>query len=159
VPITQAAEYRPDKIETLVYLAAFLPQNGRSLSELSKEDKGSAVPAGRIISGDGTYTTMKPEALKYTFYGDCSEEDISLAKASLTPQPLSPGATPVRTTKENFGRVPRVYMTALFDRAVSPEMQKKMFTALTCQQVISLSTGHSPFFSAPGELVRHLTSL
>ncbi|MFH1490798.1 MAG: alpha/beta hydrolase, partial [Pseudomonadota bacterium] len=63
------------------------------------------------------------------------------------------------TTQENFGRVPRVYMTALFDRAVTPEMQKKMFTALPCQQVMSLNTGHSPFFSAPGELVRHLTSL
>jgi len=159
VPITQGAEYRPDKIKTLVYLAAFLPRNGESLAKLSGQDKGSLVPAARIISGNGTFTTLKTEALKNTFYGDCPEEDIALARAALTPQPLAPGATPVSTTQENFGRVPRVYMTTLFDRALTPEMQKRMFTALPCRQVIPLHTGHSPFFSAPGELVRHLTAL
>lgn len=36
--VTQAAEYRADKIETLVYLYAFLPRNGESLVDLARRD-------------------------------------------------------------------------------------------------------------------------
>jgi hypothetical protein len=34
-----------------------------------------------------------------------------------------------------------------------------MHTALPCQSVISMDTSHSPFFSAPEELVAHLTAI
>ena len=36
VPITAAAETRPEKIRTLVYLTAFLPKSGQVLSELEE---------------------------------------------------------------------------------------------------------------------------
>src|SRR3712207_1180450 len=41
IAITQAAEHRPEKIETLVYLAAYLPQNGQSMLELVESDPGA----------------------------------------------------------------------------------------------------------------------
>jgi len=56
-------------------------------------------------------------------------------------------------------RVPRVYIECLRDRVISPSSQQKMYTTLPCQQIISMETSHSPFFSAPEELVSHLESL
>ena len=67
--------------------------------------------------------------------------------------------TPVKTSEAKWGRVPRVYIECLRDRALTPPFQKRLYTAVPCQQVISMDTSHSPFFSAPGELVRHLTAL
>ncbi len=77
----------------------------------------------------------------------------------LLPQAAAPFATAVLTTAENFGRIPRVYIECLRDRAISPSVQRQMYTALPCRKVITMDTDHSPFFSAPEELVAHLTSL
>ena len=33
-----------------------------------------------------------------------------------------------------------------------------MYTAQPCKEILSLHTSHSPFFSAPEELVAHLTA-
>jgi hypothetical protein len=80
------------------------------------------------------------------------------AKSLLVPQGAAPLAVPLRTSEERFGRIPRVYIECLRDRAISPSFQKDMYTAVPCRNVISMDTSHSPFFSAPEELVAHLTS-
>ncbi len=157
--ITQTAEYRPDKIKTLVYLAAFLLRNGESLRQVGREDTESLLTPNLVWAEDQSYSTIREEALKEALYGDCSDEDVERAKSLLVPQASAPGLTPVNTTEQNFGQVPRVYIECLRDRAVSPSIQKKMYTALPCKKVISMDTSHSPFFSAPEELVSHLVSL
>ncbi len=81
------------------------------------------------------------------------------AKARFEPQAVAPLATPVSLTEENYGRIPRVYIETLKDRAISPWLQKEMYERLPCQKVISMDTGHWPFYSAPEELAGHLTSL
>ncbi len=156
--ITQAAEYRPEKIETLVYLTAFLPRNGESLFQLGQRDTEASIGASLIMAGDGSYT-VKDEDIRELFYGDCSGEDVALAKSLLVPQALAPSATPLSTTDESFGRIPRVYIECLRARSISLSMQKRMYTAVPCRKVISMDTSHSPFLSAPEELVAHLTSL
>ena len=157
--ITQAAEYRPEKIKKLIYLAAFLLQNGEFILQHAEPDTEALVLPNLIMSEDESYANVKEEALKEAFYGDCSDEDVEFAKSQLVPQAAAPLATPVSTTEENFGRVPRVYISCSSDKAISPSIQEKMYKALPCENVISMDTSHSPFFSAPEELVKHLLSL
>ncbi|KKL19524.1 hypothetical protein LCGC14_2464610 [marine sediment metagenome] len=159
IAITQAAEYRPGKIQTLVYLTAFLLRNGESLLQAAEGDTEALVLPNLIFAEDESYTTVKDEAIKEAFYGDCSDEDVARAKSLLVPQAVAPLATPPSTTEESFGRIPRVYVECLRDRALSPSTQKRMYTALACRKVISMDTSHSPFLSAPEELVAHLTAL
>ena len=159
VAITQAAEYRPDKIGHLVYLAAFLPRNGESLLQLAQQDAESLVLPNLIIAEAEGYTTVKDEGIRLAFYEDCSDEDVARAKSLLVPDPLAPVATPVQTSAENFGRVSRTYIACLRDRAVSHVLQKQMYTATPCQTVLSLDTSHSPFFSAPEALAAHLITV
>jgi len=157
--ISQAAEKRPEKVKTLVYLAAFLLRNGESLLQVVQEDGTSMVLPNLVMAEDQRSATVREAAIKETFYGGCSAEDIALARLLLVPEALAPLATPIRITEGNFGRVPRVYIECLRDKALPPALQKKMYTALPCQQVIAMETDHSPFFSAPEELGTHLLSL
>ena len=157
--ITQTAEYRPEKVKTLVYLTAFLLRNGEFLLQHAEGDKEALVLPNLIMAEDQSYATVKEEALKEIFYGDCSDEDVTRAKSLLVSQAAPPFATPVKTTQEKFGRVPRVYISCLRDKAISPAVQEKMYTALPCKKVIAMDTSHSPFFSAPVELAGHLLSL
>ncbi len=159
IVISQAAEYRPGKIETLVYLTAFLLRDGESLLQVAQGDMEALVLPNLTFAEDQSHSSVRDEAVKEAFYGDCSEEDVARAKSLLVPQAAAPFATPVSTTEESFGRIPRVYIECLRDRAISPSVQKRMYAAVPCRKVVSMDTSHSPFFSAPDELVAHLTSL
>jgi pimeloyl-ACP methyl ester carboxylesterase len=159
IVISQTAEYRPRKIQTLVYLAAYLIPNGEAMLPTALSDTESLIVSNLAVNEEQGYHMLKQEAFKAALYADCSEEDVALATALLTPEPNAPVATPLNLSDGNFGRVARVYIETLQDRGVSPTLQRKMYTATSCQNVISMQTSHSPFLSAPQELVSHLTSL
>ena len=160
IVITQAAEERPAKIHRLVYLTAFLLRNGETARQFSQMESDSLLVPNLVVNREQGYQTFKEGApLKEIFYGDCSQEDVDRAISLLVPQPLAPGGTPVSITAERFGRVPRAYIECLRDRVIPPAIQQRMYTAMPCQTILSMETSHSPFFSAPKPLVRHLTSL
>jgi pimeloyl-ACP methyl ester carboxylesterase len=50
--ISQAAEYRPEKVKTLVYLAAFLLRNGESLLQVFMGDTDSLLLPNLVRSED-----------------------------------------------------------------------------------------------------------
>ena len=157
--ITQTAEYRPEKIKKLVYVAGYLLQNGEFAYQHGASDTESLILPNLIISEDQSYSTIKEEALKEIFYTDCSDEDVEFAKSRLVPQAIMPSFTPVNTTEENFERVPRVYFSCLQDRIINPTIQENLYKALPCEKVVSLDTGHFPFLSAPEQFVGHLLSM
>ncbi len=160
IVISQVAEERPEKIQTLVYLTAFLPQNGESVFQLAQMNSDSLVGPNLVVNEEqGSLIFKEGAPLKDMFYGDCSDEDVARAISLLVPDALAPQGTPVRISAEHFGRVPRIYIECLRDRALTPPFQKRMYTATPCQAILSMETSHSPFFSAPQELVHHLTSL
>jgi pimeloyl-ACP methyl ester carboxylesterase len=157
--VSQVAERRPDKIAKVVYLTAMLIENGESGLGTFARIGPSTLQDYLVVAPDGGSMTVKDEGLKPAFYGMCADADVALAKRLLRPEPLEPSNAPVTTTDRNFGRVPRVFIECLRDDAITPAMQKAMYRAMPCERVISMDTDHSPFFSAPAELARHLGSL
>jgi pimeloyl-ACP methyl ester carboxylesterase len=158
--ITQAAEKRSDKIELLVYLTALLLKNGESrISVRHKEPSGSTLSPNIEMMPRQGYSTVKDESLIPSFYHDCSDEDIRWAKSRLVPQALKPMSAPMVTTDRNFGKVRKVYIECLQDRALVPEFQKQMYSAIPCEKIISMNTSHSPFLSMPTELAKNLMAL
>ena len=160
--ITQAAEWRPDAIQALVYLTAGMPRNGESMRSL-----GSAAGALGLwtrptyiepIDG-GIATRVQPEMLRPMFYPDCSDEDVARAEQLLVPEPAVTTTTPVQTTEENFGRVPRYYVRCSQDVVLTPGFQDFLIERLPCQGVFTLDTSHSPFFSAPEALSEALRAV
>jgi pimeloyl-ACP methyl ester carboxylesterase len=157
--ISATAEARPDKIHRLVYVAAYLLGNGESVSQRALEDAHSLVAPNMVTSVDRKSCTLRESVVREALYGQCSDEDVILAQSLLAPEAVAPLTTPLHTTAANFGRVPRVYIECRRDRAVSLEEQRRMYAAIACEQIISLDTDHSPFFSAPDALAAHLLAL
>ena len=161
--VTQAAEYRPEKIGTLVYLTALLLGPGEARTPVASRDP-ETVRAGLQrdsweVSDDLSAVVFHEESLRSRFYNDCSDDDYAWAKSMLVPQSSGPLMDPVLTTENNFGRVPKVYIECLRDGAIPIAYQREMQANVSCGRTMSLDTGHSSFLSAPADLVRHLVSI
>ena len=152
IMISQAAEYRPHKIEKLVYLAAYLIPNGKTQREYSLQDTHGVLKPYVTIDEQLNAHTLQPEIYKEGLYADCDDDITQLAKVLLSHEPVESGTTPLQLTEENYGSIPRVYIECTEDKAVTPFIQRKMYTETPCEKVYSLPTGHSPFFSRPQEL-------
>jgi pimeloyl-ACP methyl ester carboxylesterase len=152
IVISQAAEQRPDSIRALVYVCAFLLQDGQTLLQMAEPDREALVMPNLVMSSDQASATVKPEVLREVFYEDCSDEDYERAKSLLVPQAAAPLPTPIHITAGNFGRIPRVYVECLRDKAISLSVQREMHNSVGCEQVFSLDSSHSPYFSMPQAL-------
>jgi hypothetical protein len=133
--------------------------NGEAAVNYTLTDTEAIVLPNLRMPEDLSYSSVNDEIVKEAFYGHCSEEDINYAKPRLVPEASAPFQSPVFTTEENFGQIPRVYISCLKDKALGPFTQEKMYTNLPCEKLIRMDTDHSPFFSAPEELARHLLSI
>jgi pimeloyl-ACP methyl ester carboxylesterase len=150
--ISQVAEYRPGKIEKLVYLAAYLIPNGKTQREYSVQDTEGVLKPFVTIHPELNASTLRPEIYKEGLYADCDENITELAKLLLSHEPVESGMVPMRLTDENYGSVPRVYIECTADKAVTPFIQQKMYTEMPCEKVYSMHASHSPFFSQPQQL-------
>ena len=159
VVISEVAERVPEAIDRLVYLTAFLLRSGQSLADVANRypDVGPG-PALRPADVDGE-VIVDPDQAVGIFYNAMSADDAQAAVDRLVAQPVAAFTKPVALTAERFGRVPRVYVEATDDQAISLEMQREMQAALPCDQVITLKCDHSPFYSAVPELAEALLSL
>ncbi|HDR7378734.1 MULTISPECIES: alpha/beta fold hydrolase [Bacillus] len=156
IVITQTAELIPNKIDKLVYLCAFLPQNGESLG--SKLD-GEAGPQFSINENDMT-AELIPNLIEKTFLNATENEEIKEASSKkMCPQPLGPFQQQLKISEENFGTVDRIYIETTLDRAIPIDFQRRMNTETPCSKIITLEADHSPFFSKATELVNCLHAL
>jgi pimeloyl-ACP methyl ester carboxylesterase len=159
--ITQAASQRPDRLAGLVYVAAFLPQPGESLIEITQlpEGAGDSVQANIVVEGDPPVATMPPEAAPEALYHCCTPEQIEWALPQRAGQPVIPFTqpfTPGDGDRAAFDGLPRGYVTCLQDRAIRPALQTLLYTRAGCDPVVEIDTDHSPWLSRVDELVAGL---
>lgn len=159
IMISQAAEYRPGKIEKLIYLAAYLIPNGKTQREYSIQDTDGVLKPYVKQYPELNAHTIQKEIYKEGLYADCPDYITSLADLLLSHESAESSIATLQLTDQNFGSVPRHYIECLQDKAVTPFIQKKMYTELPCRKVYSMDTSHSPFFSRPQELVNILCEI
>jgi pimeloyl-ACP methyl ester carboxylesterase len=150
--VSEAAERRPDKVRTLMYVCAFLLRNGQTLGEVAQRDPNALVMPNLVASEDGLTVRLKENIIRDAFYTCCTPEDAAFARARLVPQAVAPFATPLQLSEVNYGSIPRVYVECTRDRAISIEIQREMCTRTPCARTYTLDTDHSPFLSSPVEL-------
>lgn len=156
--ISAAAELEPDRIHTLVYLCAFPLMPGDTLMGLAAGDTEAILPQYMHGGPDGR-VVVADEGIKPTFYADCADEDVALAKMLLVPQSPEPFTAEPALTDARFGRVRRTYIVCDQDKAIGPAKQRWLAdrSRLAAEQTIAAS--HSPFFSRPAELVATVSKL
>lgn len=150
VVISSVAEQIPDKIDKLIFLCAIMPTNGQSLIDIRNQylaiDKASIQLE---FSNDFLSCTPASESIEEVFYHYSSDEDIAYAKSLLKPQATIVLHTPVVLTKQNYGKIPRIYIECTDDNAIPIGLQREMLSKQPVARVYSLDTDHSPFFSTP----------
>ena len=157
--VSAVAEARPERLRRLVYVTAFLPRDGDSLVSICSVDPDNPLNAATLRTPDGKCVTVDPARVRETFYPDCPAADVEFAQARLGPEPLAVMFQTVQVTPERFGKVPRAYLHCSLDVVLPKFVQEQMVAASPCQTVLTLPTGHSPFFAAPEKLADQLDSL
>jgi pimeloyl-ACP methyl ester carboxylesterase len=136
-----------DQLDRLVFLAALIPRPGQSATDASRQVRVRTA-LDEAIQVEGPLLKIDPEGASAAFYGDCSPLDQAWAIERLSSQTLAsfrsarrapdPGAT-------------RRYVLCERDRAIDPSLQELM--SERCDDVIRLSSDHSPFLSHAVECV------
>lgn len=152
IMISQVAEYRPEKIEKLIYLAAYLISNSKTQADYSSQDVNGVLKPYVTRFPDTNSHTLQPEIYKEGLYHDCDDDIYQMARMILSHESAVTGITPLQITNEKYGSVPRYYIECTKDKAVTPFIQKKMYTEMVCEKIYKMQTSHSPFFSKPQEL-------
>jgi pimeloyl-ACP methyl ester carboxylesterase len=154
--ISAAAEAQPERIKTLVYVAAYIPQSGQSLLTLATTDKDSKLGGVLTIAKDQGYAAIDPTAGAAVFANDAPASVQEVVAGAIVKEPLAPLATPVTLTAGRFGSVDRVAILTLRDEAVSPALQNQMVLATPVRLQMTIDTGHTPFITQPDTLAAQI---
>jgi pimeloyl-ACP methyl ester carboxylesterase len=158
IAVTAAAEKNADSLARIIYLCAFVPCNGDSLSSLS-----DLVPPRQMspveMAGDSVSTTTRPSSRVDTFMHDAPHAVAAWAAPQFQAQAIAPIVTPVEVSQERYGKVPRSYIVCTRDRAIDPVLQRVMAARSGCGRIKELDSGHSPFLSRPTETAEMLHRL
>jgi pimeloyl-ACP methyl ester carboxylesterase len=156
IPISLAAEAAPQKIKTLVYVAAYLPQDGQSLLDLGNSDKDSKIGPHLQVMKEKGIIAVEKSARADLFCLDCNDQFREALPNLIVEEPLTPLATPVHVTADRFGTVDKVYIHTAKDQVVSPSLQASMVAATPVSKEITIDTGHTPFLTDPRGLARDI---
>jgi pimeloyl-ACP methyl ester carboxylesterase len=151
ITISAAGEAAPEKIKTLVYVAAYLPKDGESLMSLAQQDRDSKIGPQLNIMKDKGIASVNYAARADLFANDGSAALRAAIPDLIIDEPLAPLATPVHLTAARFGKVDKTYVHTALDQAVSPYLQEKMVASTPVRATFTLNTGHTPFLTdVPG---------
>jgi pimeloyl-ACP methyl ester carboxylesterase len=161
VVVTQAASNCPERVASLIFMAAFMPANGQSLVDLTRlpEGQGDLIQANIVVEGDPLVAMLPDEAVAEAIYNCCTPEQIEASVGKRRPQAVAVFATPVRVDDGVLAAIPRSYVLTLQDHAIPPPLQRRMIAEHPCRRVIELDTDHAPQLSATNALVAALIEL
>ena len=155
---TQAAARCPERVASIVYVAAFLPQDGQSLLALTQLPEGAddQIQANLVVEDDPPVATLSPAASLDAMYLQCSEQAAAWAIARQRPQPVLPFTQPVSLPDGALDDIPRSYVLCTLDRSIPPALQRRMIATAGITDVLELDTDHAPHLSATDELAAAL---
>jgi pimeloyl-ACP methyl ester carboxylesterase len=155
---TQGAARSPERVAALVYAAAFHPQDGQSLLDLTHlpEGAGDQVQANVVVSGEPPVAVMSTTAARQALYECCTDEVAAMAIARQRPQPVAAFATPVSIPPGALDRIAKYSVVCTRDRAIPPPLQWRMSRENAHADVVEIDTDHTPQLSRPDELAKAL---
>lgn len=160
IVVSQVAENNPSKIEKLVYVSAYLPQNGEDLLSLSGQDKQSKVGGALEFNSDYSAATIKKEMIAPAVCADCPDFMKEVLVKYHRAEPAKPLGEKVTLTKAKFGSVPKYYIHTSEDKAVGYDLQKMMVKNNgTIKKTFVMNTSHLPFVVKPQEFIAIITSI
>lgn len=148
--VAQAA-HQVGELSRIVYIAAIVPETGESATDVSRLVRVRTTLDEAMVL-DGPILRLEPNLASAALYHDCDPSTRDWAISQLSTQTLASFRSP-RTGLDV--PVTSRYVACLDDHAVDPSLQDIL--AARCDERVELASGHSPFFSHPGELADLIT--
>lgn len=148
VACAAAAELVPDSLARLIYLCAFAPVDGDTLTALTALASDQAAPPLRMTT-DGLAVEVLEDARVAGFMHDAKAAVAAWAAPQFQPQALRPLGEPVAISAERYGKVSTSYVVCTEDRVIAPAVQRQMALRAGCRRVKELPLSHSPFLADP----------
>ena len=155
IVITAVADRVGDQIGRLIYIAGYVPEDGKSATDTASF--GDLDLAAYLENFDVRYAEDGSswwigslEGATNLFYHDCPPELAQWAYERLTPQQVAPSVEPIAL--KNFGSlsVPRTFIRCAEDRSLALDVAEGFADRLGVDPVVFPSS-HSPFLSRPKE--------
>lgn len=159
VVISLTAERAPERVRRMIYIGAFLPQDGETALELAQTDADSDLGPALDIDMQRGLVGIERTSFPGLFCADCADAELAVLADRYSDEPLPPLVEAIELTEARFGSVPKYYVYTEEDRVLSPAFQRRVSSRVELVRTASLQTSHSPFFSAPDELVATLDEL
>jgi pimeloyl-ACP methyl ester carboxylesterase len=140
----------------LVYIAAFVPEEGESLSSILARAAPPPGVASISPAFDDDFLWHSQETFHDSFCQDLDDTE-SLVLAT-TQRPLARrcfddhSAEPAWKTKQSW------YQVSAQDRMIPPETQRWMAKRMHAHETIELDTGHASFATRPTEVLELITN-
>jgi pimeloyl-ACP methyl ester carboxylesterase len=143
--ITEAGMH-PD-IKALVYVAAFQPDVGESLSDLAGKMPAAAKSIGPV--GEG-FLAVDPDAFPNDFASDAPKPVARFMAISQVP--VSSEAFNAKATVAAWKQKPSFAVIPTQDRMINPDLERFMAKRAKSQEVIELPGSHAIFLSHAHEV-------
>ena len=147
--LQSAAPRVVDKLETLVFLNAFVLPDGLAQFDLVPPEAAEGMTAAAGASPDSCVPVIEPFVRDMLMVGE-TEEAITALLARLTPQPLTLFTTKVSTGAFDAVPTPRAVVFGINDASLPPGAFLQMASGLGDHTTIEFAGGHEALFTQPG---------
>ncbi|KAG6544843.1 hypothetical protein Mapa_013533 [Marchantia paleacea] len=152
-------KFGPEKITKAMFLASIMPKNNQSFFEASIVGTKTIPPESQpLIFANGpsnppTSIGINVAFARQLFYRQSPEEDVTLAKTLLVPQPYAVVVEYLHLTSQRYGKIPRYYIVTGKDDLIEVSLQEAIIAMNPPAGVFRLNNSdHSAFFSEPLKL-------
>jgi pimeloyl-ACP methyl ester carboxylesterase len=138
------------QVKALVYIAAFAPETGETLSALL--GRGTPSDIGPALAPDsGGFVFIDAGKFHDVFAADLPPAETRVLAATQKPIAGPAFATPIPAAA--WKQIPSWYLVATQDRAIHPELQRFMAKRMGARTT-DVQASHVPFLSRPEAVVR-----
>jgi pimeloyl-ACP methyl ester carboxylesterase len=145
--ITNAAYNNPN-VTGLVYIAAFAPDEGQSLSSFVDPSK---FPKELFLLDSGGFIYLNPEVFRENFAQDVDPAEADLM--AIVQKPFNQSIFMEKSGPPAWKQLPTWYQISDADRMIPPDVQR-MFAERMNATAITVNASHASYVSHPDEITQ-----
>jgi pimeloyl-ACP methyl ester carboxylesterase len=146
--ITQAGDL--PNVVGLVYVAAFAPDDGENLGQISEWNAAVAQAAGNVVPDSDGYVWIKQDKFGESFCQDLpADEALVMAVTQKAPVGSTFGNA---VSNPVWKKKPSWYQVSTNDRMIHPDSERRMAKRMNPRSTIELDASHASLASQPGAI-------